>query len=94
MARASWLSWGVGLANFLFTFPAYFLIDTKGRRFLLFCTYPGMMLSLLAASLSSLQPDDSARIKVAVFVFIFVFFYSWGQGPGKIDLKQKSEAFV
>lgn len=80
--EALWLSWGLGLANFLFTFPVYYLIDKRGRRFLLLATYPGMILSMLAACLSFLIKDNqSARSGViAFFIFVFFFFYSWGQG--------------
>jgi MFS family permease len=82
-----WLSWGLGLANFLFTFPAYFWIDKYGRRFLLLATYPGMILSLLGACLSFLggdsQDDTSRIVRVCVFIFLFILFYSLGQGPGK-----------
>ena len=80
--EALWLSWGIGLANFLFTFPVYFFIDKHGRRFLLLATYPGMILSMLAACLSFLIKDNhSARPAViAFFIFVFFFFYSWGQG--------------
>lgn len=82
--RALWLSWGIGLANFLFTFPAYYFIDKRGRRLLLIITYPGMILSMLATCLSFMIPVQShARIAViAFFIFVFIFFYSWGQGPG------------
>jgi MFS family permease len=80
--EALWLSWGIGLANFLFTFPVYYLIDKRGRRFLLLATYPGMTLSMLAACLSFMIKDsDQARSAViAFFIFVFFFFYSWGQG--------------
>jgi MFS family permease len=92
--QALWLSWGLGLANFLFTFPAYWWIDKYGRRFLLLATYPGMILSLLGACLSFLGGDsdtasggdETARIvRVCVFIFLFIFFYSLGQGPGTLD---------
>src|SRR6202012_2196316 len=58
---ALWLSWGVGLANFAFTFPAYWWIDTRGRRFLLLATYPGMIISMLGACLSFLADSDSGK---------------------------------
>lgn len=79
---ALWLSWALGLANFIFTFPVYYFIDKRGRRFLLLATYPGMILSMLAASLSFLiQGNQTARSAViALFIFVFFFFYSWGQG--------------
>ncbi|ETN38614.1 uncharacterized protein HMPREF1541_06651 [Cyphellophora europaea CBS 101466] len=84
--RALWLSWGLGLANFLFTFPAYWWIDKYGRRFLLLATYPGMIVSLFAACLSFLgdagsAADDKRIIRVCFFIFLFILFYSLGQGP-------------
>ena len=82
--NALWLSWGLGLANFLFTIPAYWGIDTLGRRFLLLATYPGMIISMFGASMSFLGGTDHERnVRVGVFMFLFIFFYSLGQGPGK-----------
>lgn len=84
---ALWLSWGIGLANFIFTFPAYYMIDKRGRRFLLLVSYPGMALSMLAACLSFMIPVRfGGRIAVMSFwLFLFIFFYSWGQGPGRVE---------
>lgn len=81
--RPLYFSWGFGLANFIFTFPAYFFIDTKGRRWLLLITLPFMAISMLAAGLSFLIPDTNpAHVAVIVlWTFVFVFFYSWGMGP-------------
>lgn len=82
--NALWLSWGLGLANFLFTIPAYWGIDTLGRRFLLLATYPGMIISMFGASMSFLGgTDDERNVRVGVFMFLFILFYSLGQGPGK-----------
>jgi len=80
--EALWLSFGIGLANFLFTFPVYYFIDKRGRRFLLLASYPGMILSMLAACLSFMIKDNqNARPAVITFfIFVFFFFYSWGQG--------------
>ncbi|KAF2721108.1 hypothetical protein K431DRAFT_76523 [Polychaeton citri CBS 116435] len=78
------LSWGTGLVNFIFAFPAYWLIDKKGRRWLLLVTLPFLALSLLGASLSFLIPraqNDAQGAVVATFAYIFYFFYSWGVGP-------------
>lgn len=38
------MSWGIGLTNFLFAFPAYDLIDRYGRRWLLTTTMPFLFL--------------------------------------------------
>ncbi|KAF2459022.1 major facilitator superfamily domain-containing protein [Lineolata rhizophorae] len=80
---ALWLSWGIGLANFLFAFPAYWLIDPKGRRFLLLITTPALGLTMLAAGLSFLIDEENpAHVPViSLFFFIFFAFYSWGMGP-------------
>jgi MFS family permease len=81
---ALWLSFGVGLANFLFTLPAYWWIDSKGRRFLLLATYPGMLFSMFGACLSFLGTSDNGKeARVGLFMFLFILFYSLGQGPGE-----------
>ncbi|KAK1229185.1 hypothetical protein PQX77_007757 [Marasmius sp. AFHP31] len=76
-------SWGWGLVNWVFAFPAVWTIDTFGRRNLLLFTFPNMAWSLLAAGLCFLIPDgNSARVPlIALFVFIFGAFYSPGEGP-------------
>ncbi|KAJ7291226.1 sugar transporter [Mycena rebaudengoi] len=76
-------SWGFGLVNFVFAFPAVWTIDTFGRRNLLLSTFPNMAWSLLAAGLCFLIDDSSpARIPlIALFIFIFAAFYSPGEGP-------------
>lgn len=65
-----WYSWGFGMANFLFAFPAYRLIDRKGRRYLLLVTFPLMALTLLAAAFSYNIPPGKAHIGVVYFWFI------------------------
>lgn len=44
---ALWLSWGIGLSNFIFAFPAYKFIDSRGRRWLLLVTLPFLALSMV-----------------------------------------------
>ncbi|KAL5523634.1 hypothetical protein ACEPAG_7807 [Sanghuangporus baumii] len=76
-------SWGFGLVNFLFAFPALRTIDTYGRRSLLLFTFPQMAWTLLAAGFCFLIPRESkAHLGlVALFVFMFAAFYSPGEGP-------------
>ncbi|GAW18372.1 hypothetical protein EKO27_g11329 [Xylaria grammica] len=76
-------SFGFGAVNWLFAFPAFWTIDTFGRRSLLLFTFPQMTWTLLAAGLSTLIPEGSpARLGlVALFVFLFAAFYSPGEGP-------------
>ena len=75
-------SFGFGLVNFLFAFPAFWTIDTFGRRSLLLFTFPQMMWTLLAAGLCTLLDQGTTRTAlVALFVFLFGAFYSPGEGP-------------
>ncbi|KAI1390551.1 uncharacterized protein F4822DRAFT_154141 [Hypoxylon trugodes] len=80
--QAMLCSFGFGLVNWLFAFPAFWTIDTFGRRSLLLFTFPQMMWTLLAAGLCTLLPLGTARTAlVALFVFLFAAFYSPGEGP-------------
>ncbi|QPG94048.1 hypothetical protein C2857_004309 [Epichloe festucae Fl1] len=79
-------SFGFGLVNWLFAFPAFFTIDSFGRRSLLLFTFPQMFWTLLAAGLCTLideeGPMKEARTGlVCLFVFLFGAFYSPGEGP-------------
>ena len=75
-------SWGFGLINFLFAWPAVWTIDTFGRRSLLLFTFPNMAWTLLVAGLCLLIQDNNAKLGlVATFVYIFAMFYSPGEGP-------------
>ncbi|KAI2626823.1 sugar transporter-domain-containing protein [Xylaria nigripes] len=76
-------SFGFGAINFIFAFPAFWTIDTFGRRSLLLFTFPNMAWSLLAAGLFNLLPHESTAhvALVAVFIYIFAAFYSPGEGP-------------
>ncbi|PLB52826.1 galactose-proton symport [Aspergillus steynii IBT 23096] len=83
VTEALFASWGFGLVNFLFAFPAVFTIDTYGRRTLLLFTFPQMAWTLLAAGFSFYIPTESkAHIGcIALFIFLFAAFYSPGEGP-------------
>jgi sugar porter (SP) family MFS transporter len=76
-------SFGFGLVNFAFAWPAIWTIDTYGRRTLLLFTFPQMAWTLLAAGLCFLIPKESnAHLGlVALFIFLFAAFYSPGEGP-------------
>ncbi|KAK3724857.1 hypothetical protein LTR37_000905 [Vermiconidia calcicola] len=86
--RPLFLSWGIGLTNFIFAFPAYYLIDKKGRRWLLLVALPFLALTMLATSLSFLIPNgNSAHGPVIAFwTYVFMFFYSWSMGPGPFTM--------
>ena len=66
-------SFGFGLVNWVFSFPAMYTIDSFGRRNLLLFTFPNMAWTLLAAGFSFYIPDsNSAKVPVIAF-FIFLF---------------------
>ncbi|KAF2430709.1 MFS general substrate transporter [Tothia fuscella] len=75
-----WYSWGFGLTNFLFAFPAYPLIDRKA-------------ITLVATALAyNIPASSSARTPVVYFLFIlFTIFYSPGGGP--VPFTYSSEVF-
>ncbi|KAF2664939.1 hypothetical protein BT63DRAFT_482841 [Microthyrium microscopicum] len=72
-----WYSWGFGITNFLFSFPAYFLVDRKGRRWLLLWTFPFMAICLL---ITALVIEDHQNVAYA-FIIVFTALYSFGGGP-------------
>lgn len=76
-------SWGFGLVNFLFAWPAIWTIDTFGRRSLLLFTFPQMAWTLLAAGMCFFIPQENkAHLGlIALFIFLFAAFYSPGEGP-------------
>lgn len=76
-------SFGFGLVNFVFAWPAVWTIDTWGRRALLLFTFPQMAWTLLAAGLCFIIPQESrAHLgMIAFFIFLFAAFYSPGEGP-------------
>ncbi|KAH7117556.1 hypothetical protein B0J11DRAFT_87834 [Dendryphion nanum] len=76
-------SFGFGLVNFVFAWPAIYTIDTFGRRSLLLFTFPNMAWSLLAAGFCFYIPRSSTAhlALIALFIYIFAAFYSPGEGP-------------
>lgn len=81
--QALLVSFGFGLVNFVFAWPAVWTIDTWGRRALLLFTFPNMAWTLLAAGLCFIIPEESnAHLgMIAFFIFLFAAFYSPGEGP-------------
>ena len=66
-------SWGFGLVNWVFAFPAVWTIDTFGRRNLLLFTFPNMAWTLLAAGFCFFIPESSQAKLPLVALFIFLF---------------------
>ncbi|KAL5341593.1 general substrate transporter [Aspergillus crustosus] len=87
ITRVAWLNFGFGLANFIFTIPAYWFIDEqrpqRGRRLLLLVSLAGMFATLVAIRSFYFISGDRARLGlISVFtIVIFLFFYGIGAGP-------------
>ncbi|KAF8970958.1 sugar transporter [Flammula alnicola] len=71
-------SWGFGLVNWVFAFPAVWTIDTFGRRNLLLFTFPNMAWTLLAAGFCFYIPESAVR---ECPLLLSSSFYSPGEGP-------------
>ncbi|KAK8233456.1 sugar porter family MFS transporter [Phyllosticta capitalensis] len=76
-------TFGFGLVNFTFAWPAVWTIDTFGRRNLLNFTFPNMFWTLLAAGFCFWIPEsNNAHLGlIAFFIYLFAAFYSPGEGP-------------
>jgi MFS family permease len=83
-------SFGFGLINFIFAWPAVWTIDTFGRRALLIFTFPNMFWTLLAAGMCFFISHNSLG-PIALFIYLFDAFYSPGAGP--IPFTYSAEVF-
>lgn len=86
-------SWGFGLVNFTFAWPAVWTIDTYGRRTLLLFTFPNMFWSLLISGLCLLIPHTSRAHIALVSLFVFVFCASYSPGEGPVPFPYSAEVF-
>ncbi|KAG6813695.1 hypothetical protein H0H92_008543 [Tricholoma furcatifolium] len=88
-------SFGFGAVNFVFAIPAFYTIDTFGRRNLLLVTFPLMSLFLLMTGFAFWIPADSkARLAVvALGIYLYGTVYSPGEGPLTLDFQYSAEAF-
>ncbi|OOG00304.1 hypothetical protein ASPCADRAFT_502650 [Aspergillus carbonarius ITEM 5010] len=89
-------SMGTGILNWVFALPAFFTIDTWGRRNLLLFTFPFLAICLLWCGFSFwIDPDDSTSKKrvamVTTGMYLFEVFYSPGEGP--VPFTYSAEAF-
>ncbi len=75
-------SFGFGLINWIFAFPAVYTIDTFGRRNLLLTTFPLMSIFLLMTGFAFWIETEKARLAVvALGIYLFGMAYSPGEGP-------------
>jgi len=76
-------SWGFAAITFVFAIPAWYTIDTFGRRTLLLWAFPFMAICLfVTGGVYGLPVDSGARLPLIVtFVYIFVALYGPSIGP-------------
>ncbi|KAL8899610.1 MAG: hypothetical protein Q9207_006106 [Kuettlingeria erythrocarpa] len=74
-------SMGFGIINFLFAIPAFYTIDTFGRRNLLLCTFPFMAIFQLLTGLGFLLEGKAQLALVMTGMYLFSVAYSPGEGP-------------
>lgn len=74
---------GFGIINFLFALPAFYTIDTLGRRSLLLITFPFLaFFQLLTAIGLALPGEGRSKGRIAIAgMYLFGVFYSPGEGP-------------
>jgi MFS family permease len=90
------VSMGTGILNWVFALPAFFTIDTYGRRPLLLITYPFLCICLLWTGLSFfIDPANPGSITrtamITTGMYLFEVFYSPGMGP--VPFSYSAEAF-
>lgn len=77
-------SMGTGILNWLFALPAFFTIDTFGRRPLLIFTFPFLALFLLWTGFSFFVPSEQKMLRTGLItagMYLYECFYSPGMGP-------------
>ncbi|KAI4859523.1 hypothetical protein F4820DRAFT_158200 [Hypoxylon rubiginosum] len=86
-------SLGFGIVNFLFALPAFYTIDTFGRRNLLLTTFPLMSIFLFFTGFSFWIPEGTtAHIGcIALGIYMFGVVYSPGEGP--VPFTYSAEAY-
>lgn len=98
LRRAQWagssillFSLGFGIINFLFALPAFYTIDTLGRRSLLLLTFPFLALFQFLTAMAFVGPNKITRADkntvhwqyrlAIVGMYLFGVAYSPGEGP-------------
>lgn len=87
------LTWGLGICNVVFAYPAYKWIESKGRRRLIILTLPplAILMAAIAATLAKQEPrppnhptplySEERRDATIVLAYVFTAIYSFGLGP-------------
>ncbi|KAL4888165.1 hypothetical protein BDV59DRAFT_211489 [Aspergillus ambiguus] len=90
--QALLVSMGTGILNWVFALPAFFTIDTWGRRNLLLFTFPFLAICLFWSGFSFWIEETKKRVAmVTTGMYLFEVFYSPGEGP--VPFTYSAEAF-
>ena len=83
MTNALLAGMGFGIINFVFALPAFWTIDSFGRRKLLLSTFPFMAAShvIIAIAFASTNPGEVQRALVLTGMYLFGIAYSPAEGP-------------
>ncbi|KAE8393434.1 hypothetical protein BDV23DRAFT_191638 [Aspergillus alliaceus] len=89
-------SMGTGILNWVFALPAFFTIDTWGRRNLLLFTFPFLAICLFWSGFSfwieeGIEHSKKRVAMVTTGMYLFEVFYSPGEGP--VPFTYSAEAF-
>jgi len=81
--NAIFASFGFGVINWLFAIPAFYTIDTYGRRNLLIFTFPFLAaFNLMTGFAGFAAVGSTASIAlVSLGIYLYGMFYSPGEGP-------------
>lgn len=86
---------GTGILNWIFALPAFFTIDTFGRRWLLLVTFPFLCITLLWTGMSFFidkETHPTARTAmITTGMYLYEVFYSPGMGP--VPFSYSAESF-
>lgn len=86
-------SLGFGIINFLFAIPAFYTIDTFGRRKLLLVTFPMMSFFLFFTGSSFWIPETSLAHIVCIAIGIYLFGIVYSPGAGPVPFTYSAEAY-
>ncbi|KAL4968779.1 major facilitator superfamily domain-containing protein [Aspergillus stella-maris] len=94
--QVAWLNFGFGLANFLFTIPAYWFIDGyyhRGRRLLLLVSLGGIFFTLISIGSFYFLDDGSPKVGLVATFTIVIYLAFYGIGAGPVPFTFSAEVF-
>ncbi|KAI0882527.1 uncharacterized protein GGS22DRAFT_45889 [Annulohypoxylon maeteangense] len=86
-------SLGFGIINFLFAIPAFYTIDTFGRRNLLLTTFPLMSLFLFFTGFSFWIPDNTTAHIACITLGLYLYGVVYSPGEGPVPFTYSAEAY-